>query len=198
MTPAVLHDTAAKAFTAALARQGIAVDSAPVTPPALQDTSLEDWANTAFRMVLTTEQNLPELLPRIQPLTALQQAHADAKARAAKIASRETGVCSIYDLGEIIAGMENEANVYWAAHDSTAALALGKYAKQLKELIPALRLPALPKDCPHCGAKAQAGNEGGKIFVQCSNKASCPAWPQTQNKLSLEAATAAWNNNETR
>lgn len=173
MQTTVINHTAAKAFAAAVERRG-----APA------DTSSEDFASTTIN--------------HAKPLTALQQTHADAKARAAKIAARETGVCSVYDLGEIIAGMEDEANVYWAAHDSTAALALGKFAKQLKELIPALRLPILPKGCPHCGAGAKPVNDDGKIYVQCSNKASCPVWPQTQNKLSLAAAVTAWNNDETR
>lgn len=66
----------------------------------------------------------------------LQAAHDAAKARAAKIAARESGVISIYDLGEIIATIEDEQAAAGARLDIDVSIALHNVASRLKALLP--------------------------------------------------------------
>ena len=132
------------------------------------------------------------------PVTPLQLAHDQAKARARKVCRNESGVCSIYDLGEVISLIADDAATAWLAHQTGTALALEKAAGRLKQLIPALRDAIAVKPCPHCHAAAEVKFESERYYVECSNNINCPVWPQTQNQPSRDLAAEAWNENETR
>ena len=124
---------------------------------------------------------------------ALQNAYDHAKARARKVCRNESGVCSIYDLGEVISLIEDDAATAWQASQTGTALALEKAAARLKQIIPALRDAMAVKPCPHCQATAEVKSESGRYHVECSNNLDCPVWPQTQNHPSRDLATEAWN-----
>lgn len=66
----------------------------------------------------------------------LQAVHAAAKARARKVCQRERGVLSIYDLGELIAEIEDERDQAGAALNVDVLLVLDSVARRLKALIP--------------------------------------------------------------
>lgn len=136
--------------------------------------------------------------PEVEKLSQLQQAHADAKARALKIASREPGVCSIYELGEEISRIEDKANAAMERLDIEHGLELHTIVKRLQQLIPHMRTPDAAKPCPHCQAEAAIKTEAGRFYVECSNMIDCPQWPQTKNQLTQAEAIDAWNNKETR
>lgn len=66
----------------------------------------------------------------------LEAAHTRAKARAAEIAAREPQLISIYDLGEVIARIEDEAQLAAAALNMETARALQSAIRQIKTLLP--------------------------------------------------------------
>ena len=75
-------------------------------------------------------------LQRSSKLSSLQQRHEEAKARARKICRNEPGVISIYDLGEVIAEIEDEAMQAMAALKISSAFTAAKIADRLKKLLP--------------------------------------------------------------
>lgn len=66
----------------------------------------------------------------------LQASHAAAMARARKIAAREPGVISTYDLGLLIADIEADQLGYIKVDCLDMAIALNSVIRRLKKLIP--------------------------------------------------------------
>jgi hypothetical protein len=66
----------------------------------------------------------------------LQQAHANAVARAAEIANREPHLVSIFDLGEVISQIEADQLDHGRNLELAESIALNRVLARLKQLIP--------------------------------------------------------------
>ena len=92
-------------------------------------------------------------MPQVSPVTAqlanqsadrarlyrsqLQQAHANAKARAAEIAAREPHLISIFDLGEVISQIEDDQIHHGRHLELAESITLNRVLNRLKALLPA-------------------------------------------------------------
>ena len=66
----------------------------------------------------------------------LQQAHANAVARAAEIANREPHLVSIFALGEVISQIESDQLEHGSNLELAESIALNRVLARLKQLIP--------------------------------------------------------------
>jgi len=66
----------------------------------------------------------------------LQQAHANAVARAAEIANREPHLISIFDLGEVISHIEADQILHGQRLELAESITLNRVLNRLKSLIP--------------------------------------------------------------